>query len=475
MEIKNFIDIEEKYNLYNRKALEIRYWVYSRNVIWEEICKLSEQLGTAHNLRKMSGLERIADAIHKAGNICKSFWKTRLAANRELCILNHERRIKIDDFYVCAYTEELAKYFKSSIVVERPYQGRHLTPTPNNNVVYADYFGLKANISYHVNKLFRTKQYRKTVEEITRILNDVMEELDESYAISLDRTRIRNLVVRRTFFAKSKFSSYNKFLNKVSPQAIVEVVGYNLDCMVVNEIAKEKGITTIELQHGMITNRHSGYRYGGEHAIPQLPDKIWLFSDFFRSYINMPIKEDNVLTMGYPYFEQQVANNPREKQEKTGICFISQGTIGKQLSLLAVELAKQLDGSKYRIYYKLHPGEYAIWEQQYPWLKEADVEVIDNEGMNLYQVFARCDVQIGVYSTALLEGFGFGIKKTIIYKIYNSDMFEELCEKGYAQFVESVEECLSAICSEEVCMHDTFWPKESDKRMKEELEKYLKV
>ena len=41
-------------------------------------------------------------------------------------------------------------------------------------------------------------------------------------------------------------------------------------------------------------------------------------------------------------------------------------TIGRELSKLAVELSGKIQGTDYKIIYKLHPGEYQDWKNRYP-------------------------------------------------------------------------------------------------------------
>ncbi len=55
--------------------------------------------------------------------------------------------------------------------------------------------------------------------------------------------------------------------------------------------------------------------------------------------------------------------------KKKQIIFISQGITGKELSKKAVELSDNNNG--YKIIYKLHPGEFAEWDKEYPWLATA--------------------------------------------------------------------------------------------------------
>src|SRR5699024_11066848 len=68
------------------------------------------------------------------------------------------------------------------------------------------------------------------------------------------------------------------------------------------------------------------------------------------------------------------------------------------------------------ILFKLHPGEYDVWKTEYTNLYDYKdkIQVIEDSGYHIYKYFAESSIQIGVYSFALFEGIGFGLKTFII-------------------------------------------------------------
>ena len=102
------------------------------------------------------------------------------------------------------------------------------------------------------------------------------------------------------------------------------------------------------------------------------------------------------------------------------ILFISQGVIGKYLSRFAVGLFDKLanDNTEYNFIYKLHPGEYDTWRDNYPELVNADKNpnftVIDNSKTPLYKLFAESKYQVGAFSTAIYEGLQFDCVSFIV-------------------------------------------------------------
>jgi hypothetical protein len=92
-----------------------------------------------------------------------------------------------------------------------------------------------------------------------------------------------------------------------------------------------------------------------------------------------------------------------------------------------------------KIVYKLHPGEYARWKKEYPWLVDADIKVIEDDSVSLYQLFAESKIQIGVNSTAIYEGLSFGLR-TFVLNLPGVEYMEDLAKEHYVTIIRSVDE-----------------------------------
>ncbi|MPM88210.1 hypothetical protein SDC9_135311 [bioreactor metagenome] len=126
--------------------------------------------------------------------------------------------------------------------------------------------------------------------------------------------------------------------------------------------------------------------------------------------------------------------------------FLSQPTIGKELTSFAIELNKVIDHNNFKIIYKLHPNEFANWREKYSQLANTNIEVVDNTQNDLYYYFSISNYQIGVYSTALYEGIGYGLK-TFILKTFGYEYIGDLVNKGNAILVESAVDVLEKLDS----------------------------
>ena len=440
MDIEAFLRIEEKYGLNRLKYDGVSYWTYNRFYLWNyDICSQKLNLEEAHNKVKVSVKLLFNLAFYYLYSGKKPF-------QNDILVLNHNRRSFNGKTYDCIYTDCIVDNTYSAFFVEAPYQYTHFRPSTSKNVHYTDRLVINSLIYEKLYKIIHKKKYNQMLSDIQNNIKDALEELKKEYGWEGSAASISRKCAEKVLRCNYERKYYQKIIKKVNPKLIMEVVNYGRACMLINEIAKEMNIPSVELQHGTMYKEHSGYQYPKGESIKQLPDKLFVFSDFWKNCISFPIGDENIITTGFPNYErkrERYNDIVREDKRKT-IIFISQGTIGKQLSLLAAELSVKLDSNEYRVIYKLHPAEYETWREDMPCLVDTSVEVIDNRGVDLYELFARSDIQIGAYSTAMFEGMGFGLR-TFIYNVGHYDIMLPLIEQGYAELVTSAEECVKLI------------------------------
>lgn len=469
-EIFEFLEIERKYQLNKLEIEGVAFWTYSRFDIWRnEIRQNTHGLAKAHNLPQKS-IKSIAKIVFELlGNVLSNLRCSM--DNKELLIIDHERRIKEGSEYICKYTEEISKEF-NSLVIEHPYNYQHKKPIPTKNILYTDVNIIQSVLMVKVLKKFKSKKYYNIYNQIKLLVDEPFQELGKAYNVSLRQDRIYHKITERALLCKYRKKYYRRIVEKVSPKAIIEVVGYSMVSMIMNELGKEYGIPTVELQHGAISQWHCAYIYEDAN-IPQTPDYFFAFSKYWLPYVKLPIDKRNIIPIGFPYFEEKVNAKCDRNCERENILFLSQGTIGEKLGRLAYECYQKIDKDKYHIIYKLHPGEYDIWKNKYSYFDSCrDLEVIDTGQVDLYELFKICKYQVGVYSTALYEGLGFDLK-TYIYYIEGSFAMEELCNEGYAQVVYGADDLIQKLDKKNEMSNYDFWEKNSLSNMKKAINRII--
>lgn len=349
----------------------------------------------------------------------------------DIIYIGHERRKKQNDGYwwdiYCDPIHQACDH--EYIHFETPHQLEHLRPARTTNLRYLDLIEHSGTIQriLGVNKPEIPKHERVRLEDIQLKIRDLFDaDID---LVSMTRSALH---MRRT-----DLWLYRRLLNRVDPELVVLVVSYVRETFI--EACKELDIPVVELQHGVIHEHHFGYSYPGPRTKETFPDYILTFGDFWTETVEFPIPDDRVISVGYPYLEQSV-NKYNDIETKDHLLFISQGTIGEQLSKFAMEVDQQTE-IDHEIVYKLHPGEFDRWEDEYPWLLDADFEIIGDSDRQLYELFAESSGQVGVGSTAIYEGLAFGLN-TYVYDCLGSSILKPLVDDGAAHFISSVEDLI---------------------------------
>ena len=403
--------------------------------------------------------------------------------NPDLLILCHPRRQREGDVYESVFTDFLEEEFPNSLTFERLFDDHsHFEPAKTRQLCYIDRITLISYVSRIFASKFKRSEYEAVKGEIRAIMDGPMREFEQQHGIDMKRETYYERAVTLYYFWRSRKKRLGKFLDRVKPKLVAEVVSKSADAMLINELAHERGIKVVELQHsllGPIARYPEGIRE------KQSPDYYLSYSDYWSDYQSYPIAEENVHACGSPYFERQVkkykALDSSAWQEKKDpsvkrVLFISATVYGKPLARLAMEF-KKLAGDRADIVYKLHPDEFGCWRELYPELAESGLRVVDSKDIGIYEFFKGADVQVGVFSTALYEGLGFDLKTCILDNDFAGE-FRDFCRDGYGSLVADEKQLYDAVFSpQEDESHENisekFWKSGARENIVRELRKIL--
>lgn len=435
MNMTLFNQIEKKYNLLNANIEGYYFWNYARFRISWYYEQNQRHLGNAHSEKKETFNGKLNVIWTQFKNIVS---KGKIPNKKcDLLVLNHPRRVLLNGVYECIYTDEIAEKLSNVVVLEEAYQNIHYQPVKTKNLVYTDIVDIKSFWYCVFQKNFLPVRFRRIRLEILQIIYKPIEELNLIYNTNISANQLADEIIYGFYMYKVERNYYIKIVNRLKPRVIMEVVSYSRKCMVVNEIAEEMDIPTIELQHGTIGEEHGAYNFPTGYRIKQFPKYVFLFSEYWNKNTSFPIPQENRKIVGFPYLEKMAAGLMYlngEDRAKKNILFLSSGPIGDKLAEVALGLLDLLDDNKYHIIFKLHPGEYAVWREQYPALQNSSIEVIDNNRINLYELYAISDFQISGYNTTtVFEGLYFGLQ-TFILNSYVSKEIAGLCDCGIANY-----------------------------------------
>ena len=351
-----------------------------------------------------------------------------------------ERRTLIGDKYVNTYIDEISALFADSLIIEQTNRLYDRGKIAVEGVVFSNAIDFICYIERFLFKILfpgKVKKIRKDVSgQISKPLEKILEVYNSEDCFESSLSFMVNAIILFTVARRL----YRRYIYKLHPRIIVEECHYNLFHMISSDIAHELDIPVVELQHGTMHEDHIAYQYGYDVHIPLLPDYIFTFSDYWNHIANLPKSSTQLISTGFPYFEEQVAKtkeNTRSKDSRTTIIFLSSG-LETKLDVVACQLTDMLDHDKYRVIYKLHPFEYNNAESEYSDLLSRGIE-LKREKPGLYELFAVSDIQVGTFTTAIYEGLGFGLRTYILNEGF-SDTMRHLEEGQYATFFNNPEE-----------------------------------
>lgn len=473
--INCLIQVEDKYHLLEDDIDGFAYWVFHREAFMAKMLENKNHYGASYQLNQLSAWGKFKLRCTMIKNAV--FYNRVPLVNADLMVFNHERRVRYGEIYECIYTDEIVKCFPNVVVFERPYQQQHLRPVNTDHLVYTDRIEVLATFYLLFHKLVLKRRYGQIQELVRSKIKPACDEVAQLMQVDYDADEIVNMVCDGYFLYQKKKELFDEEIKKYNPKVILEVVGDNVDCMVVNELAEAQKIPTIELQHGVTGREHTAYNYPKGAVIRQFPQYFFTFSEYWSNEARYPIPPKQRIAVGFPHLERNAEKFRKiAKDEKKIILFISQKPVGKELSDIAVGLNGKIDKDAYRIIYKLHPAEYDGWQADYPELARSGIEVVDNFRTELYYLFAISSYQIGgLSSTAIFEGLYFGLR-TFIYRDKAVSFLLSLCEQGFADAFDCAEELYRLILEETDTseMSAMFWKENALDNMRKEIEAVMR-
>jgi len=428
--VEIIFQMEDDLKLFDKKIGDIRFWELVRYEVYHQI---SRQLGIfdqPHTKLEINS-KFVGDFIL---NSLKNIFSNNpfLAPKSDILFFGFFRRKKMEDglwwdIFCDPVISKLSKDYQT-FLLEMPRLNTHPIPCKTNNIGYLDlslFIGTLLGKA-HVNSFFFSASEKALLQKIKNYILDHF-----NIAINLKKWVANTLSQRNGLLPV-----YSFILRRIRPKIVVVVCSYINKFFI--EACKNAAIPVIELQHAVISKYHLGYSFPNSNSDNIVfPDYFLTFGDYWNNLVSLPISIDNVISVGYPFFDLERSKFDSEKK-KDQIIFVSQGSIGEKMSKFAVELVKRQD-FPFNIVYKLHPGEYYRWEKKYPWLKNSGINVIADDSIPLYKLLAQCKCLVGVYTTVIYEGLGLGLQ-TFLLNLPGSEYMEELIESKNVTLISTIDE-----------------------------------
>jgi len=451
--VENIFRMEEELDLFDKKIDGVHFWEMVRFYVFMQI---AYQVGIYEQAYTNIEIDSTQKRNYYLNSLKNVFVKNPFFSPKsEILFWGHPRRKKMEDGYWWdIYSDPVIEYLENDykcVLLERSYFNTHLRPAKTKRIKYLD---LAFFISFILKK-FRHTSCALSLEN-RAMLEKIRKHIYERFFVQIDLEKtVSSFICKR----KNLLPIYSFILKRIRPRAAVVVCSYGAENFI--GVCKDMGIPVVELQHGAISKYHVGYCFPAG-VKKMFPDYFLTFGEYWKNLFDFPIAKENIISTGSPLFEKE-SGKYSQREKKDQVVFVSQGTIGAEMSKFAVEL-KQRQDFFLSIVYKLHPGEYHRWQKIYPWLINSGITVIDDDSVPLYKLLAESKILVGAYSTAVYEGLGLGLR-TFLLNVPGIESMEELVETKAVSVVSTVDELVEKIkqpTEEKICAKSFFKPNALD-------------
>lgn len=458
-----FLEFEEKNHLFDREVQGIKYWQLIRNEVYTYMKNSKYDLAVAHPDLNSSFIDTLKLSFSLLINVIKHRNNYKELKGKYVFSIGARQKEHI-------FSNLIDNLQGESCVISRPVKGKHWLDLNVTNTICSDNLDLYRAICIKMVQKFSTRQKHRCEEEVACWLP----QLEEIFQCELLPNYIVERMIHSLITEKIVHKYYKKIFKKYPPKVIVQAVHYDAFHFSLTKVAHEYKIPVIEVQHGYISSEHIAYNYLSEHR-QYFPDKVLLFGEFWKNEIRYP-KKEYLVACGSIISDSKYQRYKEVKKEGY-ILFLSQAPYADMLYPLAIELHELLVSlsleSRYKIIYKLHPSESKTWNELHPTYNKEYIRIITDAKQDLYELFAKAEIQIGVDSTAIFEGLRFNLKTAVVYYDGLSKTMLNIADAGYAKLITSVEDFRDLICGDGYSEldYEVFWENGAVEKILSEIRK----
>ncbi len=444
--VGRFLNCEADSNFFERKVEGKAIWDYLRYPVFEVLVHQwfhehqGVELGLDYSVTYPDSLgHRLAVLLKEVGGLARYLGRSlayRPSDRADFLLMSYDRKNWIDGKRVNIQFHPLASLLSKShsvvVVDSSRFQEEMHYPCP---VVRSRLLDFRAHR--------RARQIRYSSRD-HGVFTGFQKDLEKALSVPLDLNKVLPLLSYQLALGRE----YRALFHRFRPRTILySDTGL---CKGWIEEAHRLGIEVIDCPHALISRYNILYQYPdtlypdsvkGER-LTTLPDRILTFGEYWHRFFHLPVP---LTAVGFPYFEmkRQELNGPALKR-RDAILVISSMISAQGLSKVALGLARALP--EFEILYKLRPDEYDGWRSRYPaaFQSQGNIRVIDQdtprgEPPSLYELFQSSRYQLGINSTALVEGLASGLVTFVLKEGWHMEM-EAFVQEGSVFLVQSADE-----------------------------------
>lgn len=420
----------------------IRFWMFSQ-VIMPQLLKTAAPHPDFNLPKGRRGLCRfVLEKAHacRLRLLAQTYYNPLLSSRRcDVLFSMTPRMAKLaDGRRLRSMTDFVAPYLQSSVaILERRQSGRYLESLPGPRVFWAGALELAAA------KYRKTSDFANLGLEIDRNASDIAALVSDVFGVEVKASAVGRQIGNAVSGGCATVPLARRMLRRMKVKCLVTAVHYSRMNLLLAQAAHLEGVPVAELQHGTVYPEHPAYNLpclDPEHS----PDWLLTWGSYWSGRTRNYALSGTVET-GYPLLEYWHNVADRSGEERKTVLFISQGTIGMELSRKAIELQGLIGERGLRVVYKLHPNETLSWRRLYPWLLDSGVEVVDNVTRGVYSLFGEALAVVGVYSTAVIEAMMWDLPAYVFRQLPGGDTMVPFFDSGAIRPVDTVAELAAGL------------------------------
>jgi len=423
------IALEKKHSLFELKFKGVQIYPFLRMPLYY---KVAGQLSFLEG--NVSKPPMLLNLLLK---VLQSFWcfiKALLGRDSPVLILEHPRKVPQGGEKVDIYTRFASKFYGRDALILKDFRDESEL--------------IKGQVTVRFDFAQMLAKFLARISIWLYVKNDTLNKIVSAYENEFPNLDLKQFVLRKALESYYTTRISKVFLYMLRPKAVVVAVSYS-DCFSAPIVyaSKELSISTFEVQHGCIGGLHLGYHYpdSSANSVGIFPDFLLLFGEYWKEVAKYPVSKDQMKLIGFDYFKN-AKNRVKDTKRRKQIVFISQQVISERLLKVAIETAINLPD--FKILFKLHPKQYHEWSTRS--LEELNKFpenlIVLSNSVDLYQLLSESELQVGVFSTAIYEGIGLGLK-TVVVKLPGWEIMKSLASISSVSFADNVTGVLSSLKS----------------------------
>ena len=386
-------EIEHKYDVENILSNNIPIWQFLRNIIFDQ----------GNDIKKINKITKIYYLLRNKN------WGNYSVSQKHKYVLFSDLREEIleNSLRIDKTCQNLIDLISDDLMVVINPSGKRHPHTSNYK------YNHMSTSFFHYNR-WKGGLVKSVEIENKEILNQIL----KTYNIKLDVNYYNCL-----FF--TYVNIFSDWLKDVSPKAVFINCYYSLFHQALIFACRQKKITCIEIQHGLISNSHTHYspeKFIGNQA---MPNYLLCYNDYVKDLTNKNYLEpENIIPVGHCYLEKKLNNKCKNHSldsatYKKIVVVSTQNRLQKELIQRIEEVAK----IKAKVLFIIKAREHRPIISKYKNIKISSKDI--------YTLIKQADIHISCYSTVALEASMMGTP-TILININNmAKLYFDLIVKKY--------------------------------------------